>query len=180
MRSVWLGLPVIGLLLPAAVALAEAPPQRKPGLWEFAMLQDGRPMPMGALQVCVDATNADPTEPPAAGDPMKQYCKKTGVTKDGDKFVAHVVCKAPQGTMTTDAAVTGDLSSAYRTDIHTRYDPPMMGRAETDITMTAKWLGPCKPGQKAGVVGVKGAGPVAPGPQQTAQPRRKLESSPPQ
>jgi hypothetical protein len=46
--------------------------------------------------------------------------------------------------------LTGDVDSAYKMEIHSKYDPPMMGKAERTTVMEAKWLGACKAGQRPG------------------------------
>ena len=45
-------------------------------------------------------------------------------------------------------ALTGN--TAYRTEIHTTYDPPFMGQTETTTVLTARNVGACKPGQRPG------------------------------
>ena len=42
--------------------------------------------------------------------------------------------------------------TAYRMDMLSTYNPPMMGMKEARTTVEAKWLGACKPGQKPGDV----------------------------
>lgn len=32
--------------------------------------------------------------------------------------------------------------------MHVAYDPPIHGKSELNMTLSAKWLGPCKEGQK--------------------------------
>lgn len=41
------------------------------------------------------------------------------------------------------------------------YRPPLEGMSEVTMTMNARWIGPCKPGQKPGDVDIPGmpAGP---------------------
>ena len=49
--------------------------------------------------------------------------------------------------------VTGDFNSAYVVKVNSKRSggPAAPGMpAETNMTIEAKWLGPCKPGQKAG------------------------------
>ncbi len=47
---------------------------------------------------------------------------------------------------------TGNFELAYRAELHTTFDPPMHGMKESATTLTAKWTGPCKAGQKPGNV----------------------------
>lgn len=151
MRAITLGAALLCGLAVSTPLSADEAPQRKHGLWEMRMQSEGAPAGLGPMQICVDETNADPRQPPA-GAP-KQDCDKSTVTKDGDKTVVHMLCRMGKGTVTSDATVTGDLNSAYHTEIRSQFDPPMHGRKESQMMVDAKWLGPCAPGQKAGVVG---------------------------
>jgi hypothetical protein len=42
--------------------------------------------------------------------------------------------------------------------MHSTFEPPLQGRKEMRQTIEARWLGPCKPGQKPGDVFVEGMG----------------------
>jgi len=74
------------------------------------------------------------------------------VKSQGNKVTTHSVCKFEGTTATTDATFIGAFDSAYKGDMKIRYTPPMHGLSESKMTMEAKWLGPCKPGQKPGDV----------------------------
>ena len=63
-------------------------------------------------------------------------------------------------TATTDAVITGDFDSSYRNDMQVRYNPPQRGMSEMKMTQEARWLGPCKPGQKPGDIMMPGMPPV--------------------
>ena len=52
--------------------------------------------------------------------------------------------------MTSKTVISGDLDKAYKMDVQTKYDPPLMGNAQTTTTIEAKWLGACKAGQRPG------------------------------
>jgi len=60
------------------------------------------------------------------------------------------VCKIGSTTATSHAVMSGDFSSAYRMESKSTYSPPLMGRAEGSAVIEAKWIGPCKAGQKPG------------------------------
>jgi hypothetical protein len=72
------------------------------------------------------------------------------VKSQGNEVTMHSVCKFEGTTATTDAVFVGAFDSAYKGDMKTRYNPPMHGVSESKMAMEAKWLGPCKPGQKPG------------------------------
>lgn len=133
----------------AGSALAADTPKRKSGLWEINSQMDGMPS-MGAMQQCIDQKTDDLMQQQA----MKQKpdCSVIDVKPQGNKVTLHSVCKFEGTTATTDAVFVGAFDSAYKGDMKTRYNPPMRGVSEAKMTMEAKWLGPCKPGQKPGGV----------------------------
>lgn len=145
---------LVALTLPN---LAQADmPKRKPGLWEIKMTSDsGRGHGPMVSQHCIDAKTDDLMQQRAKGM-GKVECSKNTVRKEGGKTIAESACKFGGTTTTTKAVFSGDFSSNYRGDIHSTYNPPMMGMKEARSTIEAKWLGACKPGQKPGDVIVPG------------------------
>jgi len=137
-------------------------PKRKPGLWEIKMTSAGGPSGGGPMvsQHCIDAKTDDLLQQRTQGM-GKQACSKNSVRREGGKVIAESVCKIGASTATTKTVFSGGFSSNYRGDIHSTYDPPMMGMKEGRSTIEAKWLGACKPGQKPGDVimpGMPGGG----------------------
>jgi len=123
-------------------------PKRKSGLWEITTSMEGMPRAMGPIQHCIDQSSDDLMQ--QRGEKAKQQCSAMDVKQQGDRIVIHSVCKHDTTTTTLDAVFTGAFDSAYRGDIHTHFDPPMHGKAESKMSLEAKWLGACKPGQKPG------------------------------
>jgi Protein of unknown function (DUF3617) len=153
----WWGLSLlsmgIALALVARPALAADPPQRKSGLWEMKQQIEGMPS-MGAMQMCVDQASDHLMQERAGAKPD---CSVMDVKQSGGKMTLHSVCKVDaKTTATTDAVFTGSMESSYRGDIRVRYSPPLQGRAEMKMVSEARWLGPCKPGQKPGAVVMPG------------------------
>ena len=70
----------------------------------------------------------------------------------GSKVTVHSVCKIEGSTATTDGVFEGAFDSSYKGSMKTRYNPPLQGMSESNMTQQARWLGPCKPGQKPGDV----------------------------
>ena len=146
----------------AVPSLAQADmPKRKPGLWEIKMTSDtghgGGPM---VSQHCIDAKTDDLMQQRTQGM-GKQECSKNTVRKEGGKTIVESVCKFGGTTAATKTVFSGDFSSNYRGEIHSSYNPPMMGMKEARSTIEAKWLGACKAGQKPGDVimpGMPGGG----------------------
>jgi len=133
----------------AGGALAADTPKRKSGLWEINSQMEGMPS-MGAMQQCIDQKTDDLMQQRAKKE--KLDCSVMDVKPQGNKVAMHSVCKFEGTTATTDVVFIGAFDSAYKGDMKTRYNPPMHGISESKMTMEAKWLGPCKPGQKPGDV----------------------------
>ncbi|PWB79928.1 MAG: hypothetical protein C3F11_19415 [Methylocystaceae bacterium] len=143
----------------AGASAAEELPKRKPGLWRLENAMRGKPSPIGPIEMCVDAETDDILRQ-RAGD-VAQACEKTGWTKDGDKFTVKSVCKFGQTKATTEGTFSGSFESNYNAELHIAYEPPIHGMASADMTIAAKWLGPCKPGQKGGDIVAPGLGAAA-------------------
>jgi len=144
-------LAVTSLVVAAAVstaALAADLPKRKSGLWEMKNQMEGMPS-QGAMQMCVDQTSDNIMQEKAK---ERANCSVMDVSRGlGGKMTIHSVCQVDaKTTATTDAVMTGDFDSGYRSDMKIRYTPPMHGMSEMKMVSEAKWLGPCKPGQKPG------------------------------
>lgn len=147
---------VLGTALAGAVATASAEdvPNRKPGLWEIKSSMQGVPAnAMPATQQCIDE-KTDVLMQQRAG--QSGACKQMDIKRDGERTTIHSVCTHDQVTATTDAVFTGSFDSSYRGDIKVKYEPPMQGVSQSAMTLQARWLGPCKPGQKPGDIMING------------------------
>ena len=134
-----------GLVFSSQV-LADDLPKRKPGLWEIDVRMAGMPN-MGAIQQCIDETTDDLME-----DEADAECRVMDIKSSGNKVTVHSVCNVDGSTATTDGVFEGSFSSSYKGTLKTRFNPPLEGMSETNMTQKARWLGPCKPGQKPGDV----------------------------
>jgi len=150
---------VLGCL--AAVAAAALPsflraddtldlPTRKTGLWDMKMRITGGGAPTMSMQQCTDpATDADlrTIYSPLANE----VCDKRKVQKTATGYAVDRTCKRGGDTITTHIDITGNYDSAYqahlvsRTQDESADDPP-----SSDLTLEAKYLGPCKSGQVPG------------------------------
>ena len=74
------------------------------------------------------------------------------VKPSGNKVAIHTVCKMEGSTATTDGVFEGAFDSSYKGSMKTRFNPPYHGMSESNMTQEARWLGPCKAGQKPGDV----------------------------
>lgn len=143
---------VLAQSLPAGAADM---PKRKAGLWEINTQMAGQPS-HGPIQQCIDANTDNIMQQQAAKSEYK--CSVMEMKRQGDKMLMHSVCKIDKTTATTDAVLTGNFDVGYRNDMTVRYDPPMMGMGTARMTQEAKWLGPCRTGQKPGDTIMPGMG----------------------
>lgn len=133
-------------------------PARKPGLWEISMQMPNLPQPMVSQQ-CIDE-KTDNLMQQRGQEHAQQQCSKNTVRNEGSQVVVDSECQFDKTTATTHAVFSGDFKSAYRGEINTTYAPPMHGMASSRQTLSAKWLGPCKAGQKPGDVIMPGMGNI--------------------
>ena len=139
-----------------ALAFAIAPtvagavdyPTRKAGLWELTMtMTSGRTMTMSQ---CTDPSidkdliaNANPS--------MQQACTRSDLQKTATGYVSDSTCKFGAMTTVSHTEISGDFNSAYTVTVtgHNTGGPAGVP-ADTNMTMAAKWIGPCKADQTPG------------------------------
>lgn len=148
--------PCLLALLLAGTATAADAPKRKSGLWEVKTQMTGMPG-QGPMQMCIDQASDNVMS--ERNDPRsKADCPVMEVRPGAGKMTVHSVCRHDGTTATTDAVITGDFENSYRSDMVTRFNPPQNGMKEMKMTQEARWLGPCKPGQKPGDIIMPGVG----------------------
>jgi hypothetical protein len=143
-------------LIWAGCALAAELPSRKAGLWEQTMTFEGRKLPPRTMQLCVDAKTDKLLNDKFSGA-SGEACSKRDVKTSGDTITIDSVCNFGAGTTTSHAVVTGSFDRAYtmRTTSTRQGGPQIPGTTPgqaTQMTVEAKWLGPCKADQKPGDV----------------------------
>ena len=143
---------LIALVGIASTTAASDMPKRKPGLWEISVSAQGMPS-MGPMQQCIDRNTDNLMQQEAERNVMD-------VRQSGGKVTIHTVCKIEGTTATTDGVFEGSFETAYKGSLKTRFDPPMHGMSESNVTQEARWVGPCKPGQKPGDVVMPNMGGV--------------------
>ncbi len=144
---------VASAVSPASAASMDAP-KRKSGLWEITV-SSAQMKGAHAMQQCIDQKSDDLMKQDRPGM-EKMSCSKNEMRKEGDKIIGESVCKMDSSTVTTRSVITGRFDSAYKADIKSTYEPPMHGMRESSSVVDAKWLGPCKPGQKPGDISMPG------------------------
>lgn len=151
--------PALAALLAActAVAMADDGPKRRSGLWEIRNQVAGAPAAAGAqaFQVCVDqaADRLVPDTRQRGAD-----CPVADVRHSGNSIAVHLVCRQGDTTVTTDSTLSGNFDNAYRNELRIRFDPPQNGIAESRVVQEARWIGPCKAGQRPGQIVIPGVG----------------------
>ena len=149
MRLIRAALP---LLVCATPVLAAEIPARKAGLWEMKMTLEGRGVAMPSIQHCIDATTDKQMS--AVGANARENCSKKDVKVSGNTVTVDSVCDIGNGaSAVSHAVVSGDFNSTYVVKVNSKRTggPIVPGApAETNMTIEAKWLGPCKADQRPG------------------------------
>ena len=147
-NRIFVGFAMAAFLTPALAQTVDLP-MRKEGLWQMSTTVSGAPATVSTL--CMDKSFG--REMLQMGSSMqKEMCSKNDISRDGDKVHLHSVCKFGDTTATSKGTAVFSGDTAYRMDMLSTYNPPMMGMKEARTTVEAKWLGACKPGQKPGDV----------------------------
>lgn len=143
---------MMALTLPVS-AIAADPGKRKSGLWEIKTSQAGAPEM--TMQICIDEKQDD-LSGHSQDRKVRQQCSKIDAKRTASGMVIDSVCEIDKTTAISHVVITGDLASQYRMDSTTRFDPPLHGMAQTRTSMSGRWLGACKPGQKHGSMTMMG------------------------
>lgn len=145
----------LSLFCVTTAAVAADVPARKSGLWEITTGMGGAHAMSQTMQQCIDEKTDKLTEETGMREAQRN-CSKNDVRREGGKVIVDSVCKFEGTTATTRAEFSGDFGGSYRGDIRTSYNPPMQGMKDMQMTIAAKWLGPCKAGMKPGDVMMPG------------------------
>src|SRR5438309_5836003 len=143
-------------LWPANNANAVELPVRKAGLWEMKVQRAGSPVPDMTMQHCTDETTDK--EMSTSFSPVgKDVCSKQDIQKTATGYVSDSVCGVAGMSIASHAEITGDFNSAYtvKSTSHSERGPAAVPR-DSATTIEAKWLGACKPDQKAGDIMMPG------------------------
>ncbi len=161
------------LLIPSASAagLSEAP-KRKPGLWQQTLSASGVGMPPQTMSMCTDEKTDSLLESQATGSAR---CTQQSIRRQGNSVIVEAVCKDGATTVRTHGVFTGDFMSRYTGELRSTFDPPMQGMKEVTQKIEARWLGPCKPGQKPGDVVLQGMGGMNLNEMMNADPKKMQE-----
>jgi hypothetical protein len=136
-------------------AAAQDMPKRKAGLWQQTMSTIGMSAPPTSMTMCTDERMDQLLVDQSQG---ADKCKAQSIRREGSALLVEAVCAHQGTTVRTKGRFSGDFNSAYTGDMHSTFDPPLRGMKEMRQKIEARWLGPCKPGQKPGDVFVEGMG----------------------
>jgi hypothetical protein len=148
-------LPLIALASTPTLAASVEMPIRKAGLWEIHMQHEGTKLPDIAIQQCTsEAVDREFTSEFAPA--TKSACSKQDIQKTATGYVSDSVCTAGGATVTSHAETSGDFNSAYTVRVTSHSEGSRLGTHDSKMTLTAKWAGACKEGQKPGDVVMPG------------------------
>ena len=110
-----------------------------------------------AGEICLDAATDKSTFTVARG--AAKDCGQPTFKPSLGGVAFDATCKFGGRTMTTHGVASGDFNNAYTLQTVTHTDPPLPGAgAEVKTTISAQWLGPCRPGQTPGKMSMKVTG----------------------
>ena len=140
------------LALFAATALAATQdfPRLKAGLWEVTTAtarSEGQAPRL--TSICLDDSVQQDMYRMSTGM-MAGMCSKHDIKVTGGKVTSEAVCDLGGTKMQSRAVMTLTGNTAYRTEAHATFDPPMMGARESTTIIEGKHMGACKPGQQPG------------------------------
>ncbi|MGH8663587.1 MAG: DUF3617 domain-containing protein [Burkholderiales bacterium] len=130
-------------------------PKRKPGLWQQTVTTTGLAVPPQSMSMCTDEKTDDLIASRAG---QSQECQQQSIRREGSVFVIDAVCRSGNTTIRTHGRFSGDFATRYSGELRSTFEPPMQGMKEMLQKIDARWVGPCKPGQKPGDVTMEGMG----------------------
>jgi hypothetical protein len=139
------------LVLIGTGANAAELPARKPGLWEVNTSFANRGGQ--TVQQCID-TSTDAMLQSSAGPFAQAACAKRDIQRTSDGVVMDATCTVAGKTASAHSVITGSFDSAYTMTVTSHSDA--LPNYNLTMTLTGKWLGPCKGDQKPGDVVMPG------------------------
>lgn len=129
----------------------KSPMAKKPGLWEMTMDMPDTKMKTMKNSVCVDETIADRWMKAGGQMGMKDVkCSRHDVTPTATGAVVDQVCDTGGRTITSHIELTTISDTSFKQSIKSTMSPPVMGKSESDVEMTANWMGACPANMKPG------------------------------
>jgi hypothetical protein len=155
-----LGLLIVLVMLPRAAQASGVHatpyadlPVRKAGLWEVTIQAHspsgagGRVQPAMTVQQCTDIKAERVV--PLFLLPAREGCQRITVSKNGQGgHDVSAVCQSHDLRMDMQLTLSGDMQARYSGTYRTRY--PGTSNDTGPVPFEGRWLGRCKPGQRAG------------------------------
>jgi len=137
-------------VLLSPLAQAQDFPKLKPGLWEMTTTASrNKDRPPLRSSICLDASLQQEMIRMSTGM-MQGMCSKFDMKYVGNKFTGEAVCNFGGSTMRSKSVMTLPGDTAYRTEAHATFDPPMGGMTQSDTVIEGRNIGACKSGQQPG------------------------------
>jgi hypothetical protein len=133
----------------AQPARADDLPARRAGWWELHTVTQGARVQEMVHHVCLDH-DTDGLLNKMGMARGNEACKTFQVRVSGSRVTIHAVCPFGGSQLTSDAVVTYQGDSAYRTESHGTFSPSFMGRTTTESTQEGHWTGACPDGIRPG------------------------------
>jgi hypothetical protein len=131
-------------------AQAQQFPKLKPGLWEMTTINTrAKDRPPLKSSICLDASLQQEMIRMSSGM-MQGMCSKFDTKYVGNTFTGEATCNLGASTMRSRSVMTLTGDSAYHTESHASFDPPMGGMSQSDTVIDGRNVGACKPGQQPG------------------------------
>jgi uncharacterized protein DUF3617 len=142
--------------LPATLSAAPITPTELPklkaGLWEVrTTFQRREGQPPQLTSMCLDESVQRDMYQMSMGM-MAGMCSKHDIDLTGSKVTAVADCNLGVSKMRSRSVMTLTGNTAYRTEAHATFDPPLNGQAESTTLIEGRHVGACKPGQRPGDV----------------------------
>jgi hypothetical protein len=141
----------LSLAFAAATSSAQEFPKLKSGLWSQTTTTVGRPKARPqASTLCLDDSTQQYVYRMSMGM-MAGLCSKHDLKVTGNKVTIDAICDLGVTRVQTKSVTTLSGDSAYRTEAHAVFDPPLKGTPRDSVTVIdAKHIGACKEGQQPG------------------------------
>ncbi len=138
---------IVATALAVPAALAQDYPKLKSGQWEMTMITSkaAKDAPPTKTTMCTDDALQKEMTSMGAGV-AKEMCTKNEIRREGARYVGLSECNfgGSRSVSRTVMTLTGD--TAYRMEIDTTYDPPMMGMKQAHTVLEGRYVGACRDG----------------------------------
>ena len=156
MRIYCLTLTAVALL--PTLSNADDLPKRKSGLWEIVGTSDRHEGAPQTIRMCTDDKTQDLLS--RLSDQVgKNKCSKRDVQNQGTQVITDSVCTIAQSQVTSHTVMNFDSTTSFTIQMHSHFEPALLGKTESNSTQSGKWVGACpadmKPGEMVSPNGVR-------------------------